>query len=115
MTPSPRAHADDADGRDPARAADLERATANTASRLHDREIELSGSETSEQLVDLLSAVEGFEAMVAQRGGDNMSNAPDSADPENAAYVLPKRRQGEPIGAYTWRIREAAERLEQGD
>jgi hypothetical protein len=65
--------------------------------------------------VDLLSAVEAFEAAVARRGGDSMSNAPDSADPENQAFVLPKRRGDEDIGDFTRRLHAEAARLERGE
>ena len=87
-------------------------AAANVASRLRDREIAIDGRETSEQLVDMLSAVEQFETAVAQLGGDNMNNAPDSADPEEPRFVLPRRRAGESAGDYTSRVREAADRLQ---
>jgi hypothetical protein len=91
--------------------SDRERAMSSAASRLRDREIPISGRETGEQLADMLSAVEQFEAAVAALGGDSMNNAPDSADPEEPRYVLPRRAEGESAGEYTARLRDAAERL----
>lgn len=98
----------------PERDADRERAMANVTSRLHDREIPLTGSESSEQLVDILTAVEEFEAAVSLQGGDNMNNAADSADPEDPRLVLPKRQASDSPAAYIARVREAASRLGSG-
>ncbi|HVE80412.1 MAG TPA: hypothetical protein VNA89_16225 [Gemmatimonadaceae bacterium] len=81
------------------------------ASRLRDREIPLSGDESSDQLADLLTAVERFEHAVARLGGDSMTNAPDSNDPDAVAFVLPKRRADESVGDYGRRVTAAAERL----
>ena len=95
----------------PARDSDTDRAIANVASRLRDREIHLTGRETSEQLVDMLTAVEAFEAAVAELGGDSMSNSPDSEDPEEPRFVLPRRAADDSPSRYTTRVREAARRL----
>jgi hypothetical protein len=40
-----------------------------------------------------------------------MTNAPDSAEPDNPAFVLPERRARESAGDYTRRILEAAAEL----
>ena len=45
------------------------------------------------------------------RGGDTLTNAPDSAEPDNPAFVLPERREQEAVAAYVRRILSAAERL----
>ena len=95
----------------PSRQADLERATAIAVARLRDRDVELTGSETSGQLVRLLSAVEEFEAAVERCGGDTMVNTIRSREPESEAFVLPVRRADEGVGAYTARIRRASEAL----
>jgi hypothetical protein len=81
------------------------------ASRLRDREIALTGDESSDQLADLLTAVERFENAVARLGGDSMTNAPDSNDPDTEAFVLPRRRGDESVAEYTRRVTTAAERL----
>ena len=49
--------------------------------------------------------------MVEARGGDTFTNAPDSSEPDNPAFVLPERSAREPVAAYVRRINEAAERL----
>ena len=49
-----------------------------------------------------------FESVVEARGGDTMTNAPDSREPDNPAFVLPERRARESAGDYTRRILRAA-------
>lgn len=95
----------------PHREADQKRATESIAGWLVERDIELTGDETDDQLVTLLDVVEGFERAVAARGGDSMTNALDSADPDFDAYVLPRRRGDESADAYIERVRQAADAL----
>ena len=95
----------------PHRTDDRERATELIAARLRERRVALTGDENSEEVVNMMTAVERFEAAVAALGGDSMTNAPDSHDPDNEAFVLPPRRDGEPAGAYADRVTRAAERL----
>jgi hypothetical protein len=52
-----------------------------------------------------------FESMVEARGGDTMTNSPDSSEPDNPAFVLPEREAREPAQHYTRRILEAAVKL----
>jgi hypothetical protein len=62
-------------------------------------------------LADLWSAVEQFESTVEARGGDTMTNAPDSREPDNPAFVLPERKAQEAAADYTRRILQAAAEL----
>jgi hypothetical protein len=55
--------------------------------------------------------VDRFESVVEARGGDTLTNAPDSSEPDNPAFVLPERRAREPVPEYVARIVEAANRL----
>ena len=71
----------------------------------------LAGNETSEELATLWSAVDRFESIVEARGGDTMTNAPDSAQPDNPAFVLPERKARESAGDYARRILDAAAEL----
>jgi hypothetical protein len=71
----------------------------------------LFGDETDDELADLWSAVDRFESAVEARGGDTFTNAPDSSEPDNPAFVLPERRAREPVTAYVGRIHEATARL----
>ena len=45
------------------------------------------------------------------RGGDTMTNAPDSAEPDNPAFVLPERKARESARDYTRRILDGAAAL----
>ena len=95
----------------PHRGEEQSRAREHTADILARRGILLSGEETDEELSDLWSAVERFESMVEARGGDTMTNAPTSAEPDNPAFVLPERKARESALEYTRRILEAAAAL----
>jgi hypothetical protein len=92
----------------PHRGEEQSRAREHAADILARRGVLLTGDETDDQLADLWSAVERFESIVEARGGDTMTNAPDSAEPDNPAFVLPERRARELAPDYTRRILEAA-------
>jgi hypothetical protein len=94
--------------------SDRRRAAAAVAMRLDRRGIWLSGHETSEELADLLEAVEQFERVVERSGGDLMVDEPVAADrrpiePDDSAFVLPKREHGEAAGHYIDRLAEATQ------
>ena len=79
--------------------------------QLLERDVQLIGHETPEQLADLLSAVQAFERAVAVLGGDSMTNAPDSKDVDDPDFVLPRRHDDEPVGPDTARVSATAARL----
>ncbi|HYF39295.1 MAG TPA: hypothetical protein VD930_06400 [Gemmatimonadales bacterium] len=95
----------------PHRGEEQTRAREHAAEILARRGVLLNGDESDEELADLWSAVERFESMVEARGGDTMTNAPDSAEPDNPAFVLPERKARESARDYTRRILEAAQEL----
>ena len=95
----------------PHRGEEQSRAREKAADILARRGVLLTGSETDEELADMWSAVERFESVVEARGGDTMTNAPDSAEPDQPAFVLPERRAREAAPDYTRRILEAAQAL----
>jgi hypothetical protein len=95
----------------PHRGEEQSRAREHAADILARRGVLLSGDESDDELAELWSAVDRFEAMVEARGGDTMTNAPDSAEPDNPAFVLPERRARESAGDYTRRILDAASGL----
>ena len=95
----------------PHRAEDQARAREHNLDVLGQRGVLLLGNETDDELADLWSAVDRFESVVEARGGDTFTNAPDSAEPDNPAFVLPERRAREPVPEYVARIVEAANRL----
>src|SRR5918995_4098078 len=95
----------------PHRGEEQSRAREHAADILARRGVLLVGDETDDDLADLWSAVERFESMVEARGGDTMTNTPDSAEPDNPAFVLPERKARESAGEYTRRILDASAEL----
>ncbi len=78
------------------------------------RGVRVDPRDSSEEIVRLLEEVEAFEQAVEQRGGDLMVDEPVSAHgrvvPDDAAFVLPARRDGESGSAYAGRITDARAR-----
>jgi hypothetical protein len=79
--------------------------------RLIHNGVVLSGSESDEQILAIADAVEAFEAARAAAGGDSMINTLESSQPEDAHYVLPRRRDDESVEQYVRRVRDAAESI----
>jgi len=90
------------------RGADEDRAAAEVADRLRQRGVAVTGAERSDDLADLLSAVERFEKTVEAHGGDLMVDDLKSTQPDDRHFVLPRREHGESIRTYIIRIDEAA-------
>jgi hypothetical protein len=102
----------------PHRGEEQERARERTADVLSRRGVLLFGDENDDDLANLWSAVDRFESVVEARGGDTLTNSPDSSEPDNPAFVLPERQSREPARDYTRRILDAAvslTELEQGN
>ena len=94
----------------PHRREELERAMAETRSRLRDRGVRITGRETSEELVALLDAVERFERAVESRGGDLfVDEGPGGVtrEPDDVHFVLPRRLPHESVTRYLERLAEA--------
>src|SRR5881628_2824744 len=96
---------------DPHRAQEQDAAAAEVGARLRQRGIAVTGAERPDDLVDLLSAVERFEAAVEAHGGDLMVDDLRSSQPDDQHFVVPRRGPGETVRAYVVRIDEAAGRL----
>jgi len=92
----------------PHRSEEQIRTREHVADLLARRGVLLWGEESGDELADLWSAVERFESVVEARGGDTMTNAPDSSEPDNPLFVLPERRARESAVEYTRRILAAA-------
>lgn len=91
------------------------RATQEVSSRLGRKGVWLSGRETSEELVELLEAVERFEAAAERHGADLMVDEPVPGSrapiaPDNAAFVLPSREKSESVAHFVDRLVEATRR-----
>ena len=97
----------------PHRDEDRAHAAEMAYAQLRQRSVDVTGDEPAEELAQLLEAVERFEAAVSSVGGDRMTNALDSNDPDDQSLVLPTRNAGEGAGAYAERVSAAAARLMQ--
>ena len=82
------------------------------AARLADRDLDLVGDETDEDIMDMMNAVEEFEARRARVGGDSFTNTPQSSDPDDERLVLPQRRDDEAVQHFVARIREKIAELQ---
>jgi hypothetical protein len=98
----------------PHRDEDLAHAAEMAYAQLRQRSVNVTGDEPAEELAQLLEAVERFELAVSSVGGDRMTNALDSADPDDRSLVLPVRNDGEGAGAYADRVSAEAARIMQG-
>src|SRR6185295_19872588 len=87
------------------------RAREHNLDVLGQRGVLLFGDESDDDLADLWSSVDRFESVVESRGGDTFTNAPDSSEPDNSAFVLPERKAREPVADYVRRIQDATDRL----
>ncbi len=86
-------------------------AAAEVADRLRRRGVAVTGAEGSDDLANLLSAVERFEKAVEGHGGDLMVDDLKSVQPDDRHFVLPRRKHSEAIRAYIIRIDNAADGL----
>jgi hypothetical protein len=78
--------------------------------RLWARGVRLTGEETSDDIADVLDAVERFERAVQSRGGDLMVNQRPGGrpvEPDDGRFVVPERRADESVDSYLERLREA--------
>jgi len=99
---------------DPHRREELERAMQETRARLRGLGIWLSGRESSEELVNLLEAVERFERAVEARGGDlRVDEGPggETREPDDVHFALPRRRAPESVASYLGRLDAATDAL----
>lgn len=94
---------------------DLARARETITGMLATRGIPVREGDRSADLARLLDAVELFEECVARAGGDSMTNALDSSQPDNPRFVLPVRNPGEPARDYSVRLRAAASTVTRAD
>ena len=95
----------------PHRGEEENAARAAGAQRLQALGVRLTGTETIEEIGDLIDAVERFEQAVESQGGDLMiDEGPHgrTAEPDNPAFVLPRRTVGEPVSAFVARLDQAA-------
>ena len=94
---------------------ELRHAEGEIAGRLRDRGVRLTGRESGDELADLLDAVERFETTVENHGGDLMVDEPVRAGsplaPDDEAFVLPRRQDGESVTEFIGRISLAVDQV----
>lgn len=100
---------------DPHRREERKAAKEELAGRIRTKGVRVHGNESSAELDDILTAIDEFESAVMARGGDLMSNSPDSTDPTNPEYVVPQRKAGESPTDYIGRVGEARRHLSRAD
>jgi hypothetical protein len=94
---------------DPHRREERQRVIQETADRLRQRGVSLTGRESSDELVSLLDAVEEFELVVERRGGDLMMDEPlegETPQPDDVHFSLPRRRDRESVADFLVRLQE---------
>ena len=85
----------------------LAHAVDEVSAWLRDRQVTLHGEESSEELVSLREAVERFEQAVEARGGDLFIDSGDASEPDDPAFVLPRRGDDESVNAFIARVDRA--------
>ena len=99
---------------DPDRREEIQRVMLETADRLHQRGVSLTGQESGDELVSLLDAVEQFELAVERRGGDLMMDEPPEGktpQPDDVHFALPRRGPRESVSNYLVRIQERTDMI----
>ena len=88
-----------------------QRVREEVIARLASRGVSATSSDTSEDLAQILEAVEAFEAAVERAGGDLMVDEPvggkPASQPDDVVFVLPPRRPNEAADAYLGRLAAA--------
>ena len=91
---------------------DIRRVSRELAGRLSTLGIRVNGTETAEQLLSMVEAVNRFEAAVQARGGDlMMDEGPGgrTTEPDDRHFALPVRREHEPVADYLERLARATD------
>ena len=105
---------------DPHRRETRDAAAAELVNKLAERGVRVSGDESSDEIADILDAVERFERAVQSRGGDLMVDERPLDEgsteegprgrprqPDDHHFVIPARRADEPVDHYLDRVQEA--------
>ena len=95
----------------PHREEEIRAAAMETTDRLRRRGVKVSKRERPDELADLLSAIERFEAEVVSHGGDLFVDDLRSSEPDDPHFVLPSRKRGENTQSYIGRIDDARNAL----
>ena len=94
------------------RGEETRRVANELAGRLATLGVRITGTEDPEEILDIVEAIERFEAAVESRGGDlMMDEAPrgHTTDPDDPHFALPVRGENESVGAYIDRLSRATD------
>jgi hypothetical protein len=89
---------------------DINRVTQEMAGRLLARGIEVYDSDSPDDVVRMIEALEAFESAVESHGGDLMMDEPPTnhhGEPDDPHFLLPRRPADESATAYTQRLSAA--------
>ena len=89
---------------------DVARVSQEIASRLRARGVEVTDSDTPDDVVALVESIEEFERAVESRGGDLMVDEPPTrgaAQPDDPHFLLPTRAADESVSNYLKRLSSA--------
>ena len=92
---------------DPHRREERRRVRTELIDQLQAHGVHVTGAESDEDIAELMEAVERFEQEVDAHGGDLFVDSGDAREPDDPAFVLPKRHGGESVRASLGRIDEA--------
>ena len=87
--------------------SEITRVTQEIATRLRARGIGVTDTDSPEDVVRILEALERFEESVEAAGGDLMMDEPPSnepGEPDDPHFLLPKRYDDESAAAYVQRL-----------
>ena len=91
---------------------DVRRVSRDLADRLETLGIRLTGTERSNELLDMVEAVDRFEAAVEAHGGDLMMDEGPrgrTSEPDDPHFALPVRAEHESVAQYLKRLARATD------
>jgi hypothetical protein len=97
---------------DPRERDDVGRVSRDYADRLTTLGIRLTGTERPQELLDMLEAVDRFEAAVESHGGDLMMDEGPrgrTTEPDDPHFALPMRPEHESVAGYLERLARATD------
>ena len=95
------------------RDAETRRVAENVADQLRQRGVDVREEDGDSDLGMLLTASQHFARAVAANGGDSFTNTPQSSQPDNPEFVMPRRSDDESAVDYARRIEGEAQRLKE--
>jgi hypothetical protein len=90
---------------------DVSRVSEELTNRLRTRGIDVSDTDTPDDISQIADAVEEFETAVEEHGGDLMVDEPPlgtaGAQPDDRQFLLPTRAADESVSRFLQRLRDA--------